>query len=154
MLDRFHGFYVPLRQALARFTDWPGLGIDLHARDHARRAADDLAVLGMTPSPALAPAFAGLASFPQALGALYVQEGSTLGGQIILRQVAAGAMDIPPGAMSFFAGHGAANGAMWRQFVAALDGFGAAHPADQAAVELGAAMAFRAITDWFRPRLA
>ena len=150
-LDRFHGFYVPLNQALRRFTEWPSLDIDRAARDQAARAAADLAALGLQPSPATAPAFAALTTFPQALGALYVQEGSTLGGQIILRQIAAAQMGIPPGAMSFFAGHGPANGAMWRSFVGALDAFGAARPADQPAVEDGARLAFRAIIDWFRP---
>lgn len=55
---------------------------------------------------------------PQALGALYVLEGSTLGGQIIRRAVAPA---LGTKALAFFTGHGARTGALWSSFVAALD---------------------------------
>jgi heme oxygenase len=61
-----------------------------------------------------------LSSFPRAVGCMYVLEGATLGGQVVLRQVrAALGVDAASGA-SFFAGYGSRNGAMWQAFLAFL----------------------------------
>ncbi len=75
----------------------------------------DLAALGLTAPEALpAPALADEAA---ALGALYVVEGSTLGGRIILRHL--DRLGLAPAA--YFNGYGEATGAMWKGFVARLE---------------------------------
>ena len=51
------------------------------------------------------------------LGALYVVEGSTLGGAFIAKALAASAAN----ARRFFSGHGAGHGRLWRNLVKALD---------------------------------
>ena len=59
-----------------------------------------------------------LASRAEALGLLYVIEGSTLGGRIILKQLAA--LGIDRRGLDFLDPYGAETGRMWRQFLAVL----------------------------------
>ncbi len=56
---------------------------------------------------------------PEALGLLYVLEGSTLGATVIRRQAAAEGVDITD--MSFLDPYGALTGAYWRAFLAVLE---------------------------------
>lgn len=55
----------------------------------------------------------------QALGALYVMEGSTLGGRIITKMVAGKLSD--ENAFSFFEGYGENTNEMWKSFKASID---------------------------------
>ncbi|MHB1872437.1 MAG: biliverdin-producing heme oxygenase [Steroidobacteraceae bacterium] len=144
-LERFYGLYEPLEQALSRHRGWSRLGLNLHERSHSSRLARDLAAIGAWPCRKLASSVAWLTSFPQALGVIYVLEGSTLGGQIILRRLEAMAIEIPAEATAFFSGHGARTGAMWRSFVEALDIFGERHPEACDSVQEGATLTFQAV---------
>lgn len=56
----------------------------------------------------------------QALGALYVMEGSTMGGTIIAQMLSRQA-GIQPEALTFFNGYGEQNMPMWQSFIAALN---------------------------------
>lgn len=54
------------------------------------------------------------------LGALYVMEGSTLGGRFLARHVA-GVLHLQPGeGTAYFEGHGQATGALWREVMEKL----------------------------------
>jgi heme oxygenase (biliverdin-IX-beta and delta-forming) len=150
-LRRFYGIYAPLERALGQQSGWDELGLDLEDRSHVRRIARDLAVLGSEPCPDEASNIFEIKSFPHALGALYVMEGSTLGGRVILRHLETQAIDVPTAATSFFAGHGAETGSMWRFFVAKLDAFGELNPASCHAVQEGAQRTFQAVIAWFEP---
>ena len=83
-----------------------------------------------------------------AVGCLYVLEGSTLGGQIILRRAAERlGIDADTGA-GFFHGYGAQTGAMWRGLVDAINLI-PADSAHAAMVEDGARRTFsRFIEVW------
>jgi heme oxygenase len=56
------------------------------------------------------------------MGALYVLEGSTLGGRVIGRHIAA-THGLTGEGLAYYAGHGTRTGAMWSAFRARLDGF-------------------------------
>lgn len=56
----------------------------------------------------------------QALGALYVMEGSTMGGTIIAKMLSKQA-DIQPEMLTFFNGYGEQNLPMWQSFIKALN---------------------------------
>jgi heme oxygenase (biliverdin-IX-beta and delta-forming) len=150
-LNRFHGLYYPLEQALRQYSGWGRLGLNLRERSHVGRLSRDLVALGSEPSPQHASDIGELTSFEHALGALYVMEGSTLGGRIILRHLEASEIDVPIGAMAFFGGYGPATGSMWRSFVTKLDAFGALHPASRTVVQEGAQQTFLAMITWFEP---
>ena len=58
-----------------------------------------------------------------AIGALYVMEGSTLGGKQICRMIADN-LNLPDHtALSFFYGYGAGTGSRWKEFLRVLDQF-------------------------------
>jgi heme oxygenase len=151
-LCRFLGLYLPLDRLLAAFGGWDTFGLALPSPSHSACLARDLAVLGIDPAgvtlapPALLP---HLPTFAHALGALYVLEGSTLGGRVILRDLEARIGAGIAGATQFFGGRASTAGPRWQTFKAALDVFGNARPqlGDDAA--LGAEGVFRAILAWF-----
>ncbi len=93
----------------------------------------------------------GHAAFPklvnryQALGALYVIEGSTLGGRIILRELLKRGVSDP--ALVFLDPHGGAAGPMWRALVAVIERETAGEPARLDALCAGAIEGFRFAED-------
>ncbi len=83
----------------------------------------DLRALGIDAGtiPGPAPALPDLHNLSSILGALYVVEGSALGGQLIYRQIQQTLhLDCDSGA-AFFYGSGPQTGAVWKRFTAVLD---------------------------------
>jgi heme oxygenase len=56
-----------------------------------------------------------------ALGSIYVMEGSSLGGRVILRNVQRCLKEAGKASSSYFAGYGADTGRMWQEFLARLE---------------------------------
>lgn len=151
-IARFYGLYEPLEQTLQSDRDWSQWGLAVQERAQSGRLASDLAVLQVdrgTIVRAASSDLPDLPSFAHALGALYVLEGSTLGGQIILRHLQARASDVTGGAIAFFTGHGAQTRPMWQSFTCAVDAFGEQGVGARAAVREGAADTFLAFLHWF-----
>ncbi|WP_342151152.1 biliverdin-producing heme oxygenase [Methylorubrum sp. SB2] len=111
-------FFAPRRRLAALDADLAALGLD----DAARAAL---------PAP-LAPRLAGEGA---AMGALYVLEGSTLGGLVIGRHV--GGLHGAGTPLAYYAGRGREAGPLWRAFRERLDGLGAGQ--EQAAFAAGVA---------------
>jgi heme oxygenase len=153
-LARLFGLYEPLERSFHAFDEWDRLGLPLDRRNPCARLSGDLLALGIDPhhvpraSLAMLPR---LPTFPHALGALYVLEGSTLGGRMILRDLEARLGPQIVGAMCFLRGHGAETGPMWQSFRTALDRFGQASPRLREDVVAGAERTFDAILAWFTP---
>jgi heme oxygenase len=153
-LNRFLGLYEPLERSLATFPEWGAQSIARPLRSHGACLAADLAALGADPAGTARAADSLLpvtANFAQAVGALYVLEGATLGGRMILRGIDARLGHDIVGATSFFGGRGDAVGPMWHAFRASLDAFGAEQPIRGQDVVAGADSVFRAILAWFAP---
>lgn len=115
LLVRMLGLHAPLEKALERL-EWRAAGIDLEERRKARLLRTDLSVLGVSPDAASAACLPDLPTLAAGFGCLYVLEGSTLGGQIILRHVEASLGVGPASGASFFASYGPRLGIMWRAF--------------------------------------
>ena len=117
VLERFFGFHLVWEECIAAA---PSLR-DFH-RPRRRLAAlrQDLKSLGRSDSE-----IANLPSCPtaadlvrceaEALGSLYVMEGSTLGGKVIGRAIE-GAAWLPMGGIRYFDPYGPRTGEMWRGF--------------------------------------
>ncbi|GAC1394817.1 MAG: biliverdin-producing heme oxygenase [Polyangiales bacterium] len=125
VLQAFHGFYAPLEPRLSRAVAGSGLPFTLEDRTKVPLLSADLGALGMTAADVEAlPRCADLprvSSASQALGVLYVVEGATLGGRIILRHLrGALELDAARGA-AFFAGYGERTGEMWTRFSRHVD---------------------------------
>jgi heme oxygenase len=146
LLQDLLSLHRPIESALAAL-DPEALGIDFGARRKTGWLIADLIDLGHAPASldrlpdcAAAPA---PASTEAAFGALYVLEGSSLGGQVILRRVGPALGVGPAWAGRYFNGYGEATGAMWRVFVARLNALGA-DPATATAIETSALATFAA----------
>jgi heme oxygenase len=148
LLARLYPFHRAWEQRLSGVDLPPGLAI----ADRCKSAwlAADLAHLGLDPGSLDAgpePTLPPLDTMPRLLGGMYVVEGSSLGGQLILRRVSESlGYDAETGAR-FFTGYGPRTGAMWRAFVAVLDGYDHASPAADEMVA-GACATFEAFEAW------
>jgi heme oxygenase len=153
LLQRKLGFHAALEARLAEAPSLLPYGVDVVARARSQLLRADLAVLGAAPEAPLAP-MPPFASVAAALGALYVAEGSTLGGRQLARALDA---ILPPGldGRRFLLGHGERHGEMWRACCAAIEACGAA-PERRAAMIQAALDTFAAFETWFadfRPSL-
>ena len=151
LLARLYGFYQPFE---SRFPEAPAdmaAAIDACAtRARARSSPDDLLAMKFRRRLERLPVCADLPaprSEAEWLGALYVTEGSTLGGALIARALAKSG--VPAEHLHFFAGHGKANASMWISFLARLDALSAA-PQACAVAEAAACATFAAFEAWMQ----
>lgn len=115
----------------------------LLARDLAHYAA---------PVPPAAPddALPALPTTAHALGALYVVEGATLGGRLILRHLGRSLGVTQAEGAAYYAGYGERTGAMWKTFCALLDAR-LTTPEEGDAAVAGASALYRTLAAWLRP---
>lgn len=143
LLARFHGFHAAYEAAIAlALADAPFF----EPRRRLDALTADLSDLGLSVAGIAAlprPDPIGLAGTGAATGALYVLEGSTLGGQVIGRHVAG---TLGPGTpCRYYSAHGPRTGAMWSAFRARLDGL---PEADGPPAIAAATATFDALRDW------
>lgn len=120
LMQAYYGFYLPLESALQQSAAIPA-DFDLAPRLKAQTLRADLHALGVS-----AEALANLPLCDQlplitsgaaCLGALYVLEGATLGGQILRREISTRlGLEADNGA-AFLDIYGAATGRRWRDFI-------------------------------------
>lgn len=147
LLRRMLGFHAAAEAALAAAPSLAPFGIDLAERRRTGLLRADLAVLGAAAGPVAEAPFPAARSAAEAMGCLYVLEGSTLGG----RQLARGLdrlLGPGPAGRAFLLGYGPRHGAMWQGFCAALERCGA-KPGGLAGMIAGAEAGFAAFEAWF-----
>lgn len=121
LIKAYYGFYVPLEKVLDRFEWGEVTSSDRHK---ASALEDDLLALGMTTSEiqmlAQCQDLPVIQTHAQLMGALYVIEGATLGGQV-LRRLARDklAIDETTGG-KFLDVYGSATGRMWKAYLGQL----------------------------------
>lgn len=141
-LEMYLGIFQPLETRLAAHTGWAALGIDFDERRRTPALIADIIALGGVVSLAPAADEETLQSFEAALGALYVLEGSTLGGKFILRAIEGTLGARVAGATRFFEGHGAKTGQLWIAFKQAVDAYGEEHERAYEMILAGAVYCF------------
>ncbi|MFO0951245.1 MAG: biliverdin-producing heme oxygenase [Isosphaeraceae bacterium] len=149
-LERFYGFLRPLEARLASQGGLEAHGVDPGARQRTPLLAADLTALGVDDLERL-PLCGDLpdVSRPaEAFGCLYVLEGSTLGGQVICRQVNKLLGVTPETGGRFFRGYGEETGAMWQAFREALTAFADTPEARSRVIE-SALATFRSLRRWW-----
>ena len=149
LLAGFHGFYLPMEQALLRL-DWAGSGIDLPQRLKAPLLEADLAACGCSADATpRCPSLPPCGNLAEGFGCLYVMEGATLGGAIIHRELSARFGDWLTGKDHYYRCYGENRGAMWRHFRQALDRFGGNCTSGELDSVIGSARAtFRELQHW------
>ncbi|RZL16481.1 MAG: heme oxygenase [Hymenobacter sp.] len=109
-LAKMYGFMQPYEAQLQTHAADLGPAWEIPARLRTALILDDLQVpAAQLP---LCAALPPLGTQPQLLGAMYVLEGSTLGGQVLARQLAKAGLDLG----RFFTGAGALTGPRWKSF--------------------------------------
>ena len=151
LLARFHGYYVPLEARLVAWSRTEGQRINYAERVKVPELERDLIALGETAETiAQLPRCAALpvlTTEADGLGCLYVVEGSTLGGQVITRQLQKGLGLSPASGGAFFNGYGAETGARWKAFGFGLEEAAARLDQDDAIIA-GANETFRTLAHW------
>lgn len=120
LLKHFYAYFSKVEQAVA-----PYINSDVLA-DHATRRnsaylKQDIEALGFDTTELPHAQAPQIDNVQAAMGALYVMEGSVMGGKIIVQML--GKAGITEG-LSFFSGYGEETGRVWTVFIEALDSVG------------------------------
>ncbi|SEL72732.1 heme oxygenase [Parapedobacter koreensis] len=119
LLGYFYSYFSALEKAIAPFINETVLP-DFAQRRKSERLKTDLVELGGSSESLPQPKLPEISSTAQALGALYVMEGSIMGGSVIVQMLAK--HGICKG-VSFFSGYGPETGKMWKAFQDALEAY-------------------------------
>ena len=154
ILQKFYGFYLPLENQIASQNGFEALNLDPAPRWKLPHLVSDLEKLGFSATEIEAlpvcPDLPELNALVQVLGSMYVLEGATLGGQIIRRELRKRPELGRKGWFDFYNSYGDKVGTRWKEFCAALNRYGQAHPAVEThrAVVEGAAQTFKKLDGW------
>ena len=154
VLARMHGFWQAAESGLDTWaTRFPAdaRNVSWERRRRAGLFAADLATLGH-PGPAAGPDLPAPAGTDEAIGRLYVLEGSTLGGAFIDRHLAT-VPELSGLRLRAFSPYGPETGAMWHGFRRAARERVAAG-GDAATMVTAARATFGALAVWCRPETA
>jgi heme oxygenase (biliverdin-IX-beta and delta-forming) len=121
VLRLFYGYFHPLEQRILQYIT-PAVLPDIAERRTSHLIINDLAVLNARQEFLICSSLPQINNADQAFGALYVLEGSTLGGKVIAKMLAKNtSVAIPAEAMQFFNGYREETGRMWASFVNVLN---------------------------------
>ena len=149
-LVAFYRFYRSLEPKLERF-DFSPFGYDFFKRRRLPLLENDLKALGFSELRDI-PIWSGLPNLEtiaEGFGCLYVVEGSSLGGQVILRHLRSKLNLNESNGASFFDIYGHQTGKMWKDFGDTIDRFMNAAGADEEKIILGAIETFEGFSECF-----
>jgi heme oxygenase len=153
LLARLLGFHRAFEKAIRASITRDNFPLDANGRRRSPMLETDLKALGWDGARLLEiPEFDGLTqprNPGETMGALYVIEGSTLGGVQIARALAPLCEPLAGRGRSYFLGYGERHGAQWRAFVQQLDDC-AKTASDESSIIRGAATTFREFETWMK----
>jgi heme oxygenase len=149
---KFYGFYSPIETRLLSIRGWNDPDLKLQCRRKLPLLAADLVCLSVDPAEiATLPCcdvLPRLETIPEALGCLYVLEGSTLGGKTISALLAHILPKDQSRGCSFFNSYGKDVGRMWSSFLGILERHCQEHGNDDVVVR-SACQTFVSLDRWF-----
>lgn len=119
LLELFYGYFHPLESILNTYLDNSSVPF-YDVRRKSDRLVNDIQASGGNPAHPLCTNLPAIKNVTQAIGAMYVMEGSTLGGQIISTMIKERLQLSSNESLSFFMGYGAQTEEMWSSFSKAL----------------------------------
>lgn len=131
-LNSFYNYFNTVEKANAPYISNKVLS-DYTERRNSSYLKADIEELGFEIKPSIGLPQPEITSLPAALGAMYVMEGSIMGGPIIVEILKK--HGITKG-FSFFSGYGAETGKMWSAFVSVLNANASDEQAKQIAVNV------------------
>jgi heme oxygenase len=121
ILQNFYAYFGGLENQINHFIGADELS-DYAERRKTQSIKDDiLALEGVVPEKAAADDLPEIGNLLQAFGALYVIEGSTLGGQVISKMISKQLSMDGVEAVSFFKSYGEDTMTMWKKFKTVLE---------------------------------
>ncbi|MGC3945114.1 MAG: biliverdin-producing heme oxygenase [Chryseolinea sp.] len=120
LLRLMHGFYAAMEGQLQDYLSHDA-ALDFYARRKADWLITDMETVGGIEDVRYCPIVPEVDSFSSALGAMYVLEGSTLGGQIIAKMLKQQLGKDSDEGLTFFLSYGPQTAAMWNRFKSYLD---------------------------------
>lgn len=111
-LKLMYGYYSALEKRVQEYVS----DLEIDERRKAERLLNDINYFEATSDADLCKELPPITSHAEALGAMYVMEGSTIGGKTIARMIEGQAGINGPSGFSFFNGYGEDNGRMWEEF--------------------------------------
>lgn len=122
---------------------------DLQPRYKSQRIIDDLIATGFSDEEINAlPVYRyQFTSTAEALGIMYVLEGSTLGGRILYKHINETLSFTPENGASYFWGYGAQTGNLWKSFISSLTQFVEMGGSEEEVIE-SAKKTFTIIDNW------
>lgn len=143
------GIIEPFEERLQRHMIWRVLGLDPCERLKVPALEADLRELGVDPGDlARAPGLPAFDHDAEVIGAMYVLEGATLGGQVIARQLAHHFGFGPENGARFFHVYGEDVGPRWREFKEAMARYAIERQAADTIIS-GARKTFLAFEAWY-----
>ena len=152
LLQRMYGVHSSFESCAGARKEWEPLAFNFDERRKLPLLERDLTALGSAPNtvqPAAAPLSLQGANFHFLLGYLYVLEGSTLGGQVLIRFLLQHLGLVPDWGAAYFYGYGPLTAERWRNLQSLLSRFKARGAEADLMVE-GARDAFSRINSWLR----
>jgi heme oxygenase (biliverdin-IX-beta and delta-forming) len=116
-LKLMYGYYSAMESRIQDYVADP----EISKRRKAVRLLDDISYFESSSEAALCQELPPIRSHAEALGAMYVMEGSTMGGKIIAKMIEGQAGINGPSGFSFFNGYGEETGKMWEEFKVLLN---------------------------------
>lgn len=149
ILSSFYGFYRPLQEKISGFIREQDLA-DIHERNSSRLIEKDLTELGFPlENIKISIDLPRINSAASAFGALYVMEGSTLGGRMIRKMLLKNEqLNLSEKTVQFFNGYGNETGTRWRNFQEALN-----NQSDTNEVVFSARQTFNLFRHWINQSL-
>ena len=120
LLEMFYGYMKPVEELIDQHVEKSKIPA-YSDRRKAESLLDDLKYWGKNDIPQLAEQLPEINNYNQAIGAMYVFEGSTLGGKIINKILMGNLGKETPEGFSFYNGYGEQSQAMWGSFTGALN---------------------------------
>ena len=149
---KFYGFYRPVEARLASVRGWDDPEFRLSDRLKLPLLIDDLAYLHVDSEELarlpICDSLPRLETVPEAIGCLYVLEGSTLGGRIMIGHLKSVLPLDENRGCSFFNSYGDDVGRMWSSFLTRLELHCERH-ADADVVVQSACQTFASLDRWF-----
>lgn len=122
LLGCLYGYFKPIEQQLDHFS--VTLTNDYDQRRKANKMLNDIQLLQSPVVQDFAANIPVINNPSEAMGCLYVLEGSVLGGTIIKDRIKSQCQHIiPEQSFSFFSGYGQQTGAMWQSFITQFNSF-------------------------------
>lgn len=134
LLNTFYAYFKPVEDKVYNFISDEQLD-DHNERRNTGYILHDLEQLDFKNNIPLATNTPVIDNAAAAFGALYVMEGSTLGGKIIAKTIG-GNLNLQNGsALNFFSGYKDQTGPKWLKFIEALNSFAASNNNDDVIIE-------------------